>query len=77
MCANDKVKGQNWMFVIFGLSGGTAYKTGMILDWNKFTARAQEHFKKSLPMNTVHCATQKCKLKLHHGIGVVPLSQFK
>ncbi|MGL4878608.1 hypothetical protein [Paraclostridium dentum] len=30
------------------------------------TAWAQEHFQKSLSVNTVRCAIQKCQIKLYH-----------
>lgn len=50
-----KGQGQNdSKCLIFGPSDGTALKL----------ARAEEHFQKSLPVDTVHCAIHKCRLKL-------------
>ena len=62
----SKIKGQNWMCVIFGPLGGTKInqkRPDSLLD---ITAWAQKHLQKSPSVKTAACAIHKCKFKLYH-----------
>lgn len=65
LCARNKANGQHWVLLIFVPSGGHCIKNrqNFVLE---IIAWADEHFQKSLSVNTVHPAFHKCKLELYH-----------
>jgi len=60
LCAKDTARNQRWKLMIFKPSGSSALKSGITLSW------AQEHFQRSLSVNTVHRVIHKCRSKLYH-----------